>query len=147
MANAPRLHQGVAPCIRLCSRPLLRHTPPPPSACTQIIKGFMLQGGDFLKGDGTGSLSIYGSRFEDENFTGRHTGPGLLSMANSGPGTNGSQFFITVAKTEWLDDKHVVFGRVLAESMLTVRKLEAVQTAGQNNKPKLACVITECGEM
>lgn len=69
MANAPRLHQGVAPCIRLCSRPLLRHTPPP-FVCTQIIKGFMLQGGDFLKGDGTGSLSIYGSRFETRTSRG-----------------------------------------------------------------------------
>ncbi|KAK2080027.1 cytochrome P450 monooxygenase 22 [Prototheca wickerhamii] len=116
-----------------------------------IIKGFMIQGGDFLKGDGTGAISIYGSRFEDENFTGRHTGPGLLSMANSGPNTNGCQFFITTAKTgklvEWLDDKHVVFGRVIGDSMLTVRKLEAVQTVGQNNRPKLPCVITECGEM
>lgn len=89
---------------------------------------------------------LAGSRFEDENFTGRHTGPGLLSMANSGPGTNGCQFFITVAKTDWLDGKHVVFGRVLSESMLVVRKLEAVPT-GANNKPKLPCVIEESGEM
>jgi len=87
-----------------------------------------------------------GTRFADENFVGKHTGPGLLSMANSGPNTNGSQFFITCAKTEWLDDKHVVFGRVIDEGMLIVRKLEAVAT-GQNNKPKLPCVITQCGEM
>ena len=106
----------------------------------------MIQGGDFVKGDGTGALSIYGSRFADENFSASHTGPGLLSMANSGPGTNGCQFFITCAKTDWLDDKHVVFGRVTGEGMLTVRKLEAVAT-GANNKPKLPCVITECGEM
>eukprot|EP00887_Chlorella_sp_A99_P004154 scaffold23.g4154.t1 len=112
----------------------------------RIIKGFMLQGGDFVKGDGTGCLSIYGSRFDDENFVGRHTGPGLLSMANSGKNSNGCQFFITCANTEWLDGKHVVFGRVLGDGMLTVRKLEAVQT-GQNNRPKLSCTITECGEM
>jgi peptidyl-prolyl isomerase H (cyclophilin H) len=106
----------------------------------------MIQGGDFVKGDGTGALSIYGSRFADETFTGTHTGPGLLSMANSGPDTNGCQFFITCAKTDWLDAKHVVFGRVLGDGMLTVRKLEAVAT-GANNKPRLPCVISECGEM
>lgn len=106
----------------------------------------MIQGGDFIKGDGTGALSIYGSRFEDENFIGRHTGPGLLSMANSGPNSNGCQFFVTTAKTDWLDDKHVVFGRVLGDGMLVVRKLEAVAT-GPNNRPKLNCVISECGEM
>ncbi|KAI3426401.1 hypothetical protein D9Q98_008771 [Chlorella vulgaris] len=111
----------------------------------RIIKGFMLQGGDFLKGDGTGCISIYGSRFNDENFTAKHTGPGLLSMANSGPNTNGCQFFITVGAADWLDNKHVVFGRVV-DGMLAVRKLEAVQT-GPNNKPKLPCVITQCGEM
>lgn len=112
----------------------------------QIIKGFMIQGGDFTKHNGTGGVSIYGTKFSDENFAAKHTGPGLLSMANSGPNTNGSQFFITCAKTEWLDGKHVVFGRVIDEGMLIVRKLEAVAT-GQNNKPKLPCVITECGEM
>ena len=107
----------------------------------------MIQGGDFIKGDGTGSLSIYGTKFEDENFIASHTGPGLLSMANSGPGTNGCQFFISCAKADWLDQKHVVFGRVLGDGMLVVRKLEAVATSGPNNKPKLPCVITECGEM
>jgi peptidyl-prolyl isomerase H (cyclophilin H) len=112
----------------------------------RIIKGFMIQGGDFLKGDGTGSISIYGSRFDDENFTAKHTGPGLLSSANSGPNTNGCQFFITCAKADWLDGKHVVFGRVIGDGMLTVRKLEAVPT-GPNNKPKLPCSILECGEM
>ncbi|KAG7670865.1 hypothetical protein KSW81_004295 [Nannochloris sp. 'desiccata'] len=112
----------------------------------RIIKGFMIQGGDFVKGDGTGALSIYGSKFEDENFIGKHTGPGLLSMANSGPNSNGCQFFITCAKCDWLDNKHCIYGRVIEDGMLVVRKLEAVAT-GQNNKPKLACVITECGEM
>ena len=112
----------------------------------RIIPNFMIQGGDFVKGDGTGCVSIYGSKFEDENFTATHTGPGLLSMANSGPGTNGCQFFITCAKTDWLDGKHVVFGRVLGDSLLVVRKLEHVMT-GANNKPKLPITITECGEM
>ncbi|KAK9805413.1 hypothetical protein WJX73_002526 [Symbiochloris irregularis] len=102
----------------------------------RVIKGFMLQGGDFLQGDGTGCVSIYGSKFADENFTGKHTGPGLLSMANSGPNTNGCQFFITCAKTDWLDNKHCVFGRVLGDSLLVVRKIENVAT-GQNNQPKI----------
>uniref|UniRef100_A0A7R9VH19 Peptidyl-prolyl cis-trans isomerase n=1 Tax=Chlamydomonas euryale TaxID=1486919 RepID=A0A7R9VH19_9CHLO len=112
----------------------------------RVIKDFMLQGGDFLKGDGTGAMSIYGSRFADESFVAKHTGPGLLSMANSGPNSNGCQFFITCAKTDWLDNKHVVFGRVLGDGLLVVRKVENVAT-GKNNRPNLPCVIAECGEM
>lgn len=112
----------------------------------RIIKSFMIQGGDFLKGDGTGAMSIYGTRFPDENFIGRHTGAGLLSSANSGPNTNGCQFFLTCAKTDWLDQKHTVFGRVIGEGMLVVRKIENVQ-CGANNKPRMNVVISECGEM
>ncbi|XP_019705911.1 peptidyl-prolyl cis-trans isomerase CYP22 isoform X2 [Elaeis guineensis] len=112
----------------------------------RVIKDFMIQAGDFVKGDGSGCVSIYGSKFEDENFIAKHTGPGLLSMANSGPNTNGCQFFITCAKCDWLDNKHVVFGKVLGEGLLVVRKIENVAT-GPNNRPKLACVIAECGEM
>ncbi|KAK9841050.1 hypothetical protein WJX81_007748 [Elliptochloris bilobata] len=112
----------------------------------RIIKNFMLQGGDFIKGDGTGCLSIYGSRFADESFAGKHTGPGLLSMANSGPDSNGCQFFVTCAKTDWLDGKHVVFGRVLGDSMLVVRKVENVAT-GAANKPKIPVLVSECGEL
>ena len=106
----------------------------------------MVQGGDFVHGDGTGCVSIYGSSFEDESFALSHSGPGLLSMANSGPNTNGCQFFITCAKTEWLDGKHCVFGRVLGDSLLTLRKLENVQT-GPGNKPRLIVSIKECGEL
>ncbi|KAH8823360.1 cyclophilin-like domain-containing protein [Flagelloscypha sp. PMI_526] len=109
------------------------------------VQNFMCQGGDFLNGDGTGSFSIYGDKFPDENFEVKHTDPGLLSMANSGPHTNGCQFFITTAKCDFLDGKHVVFGRVI-DGMLTLRKIEAVAT-GLNNRPKLAVKITECGEM
>ncbi|KAF8625458.1 hypothetical protein AX17_006859 [Amanita inopinata Kibby_2008] len=111
----------------------------------RVVPNFMCQGGDFVKGDGTGSFSIYGEKFPDENFTEKHTGPGLLSMANSGPGTNGCQFFITTAKCDFLDGKHVVFGRVI-DGMLTLRKIEHVAT-GPNNRPKLIVKITECGEM
>eukprot|EP00735_Rhodelphis_limneticus_P014597 TRINITY_DN8653_c0_g1::TRINITY_DN8653_c0_g1_i1::g.359::m.359 TRINITY_DN8653_c0_g1::TRINITY_DN8653_c0_g1_i1::g.359 ORF type:complete len:202 (+),score=25.36,sp/O43447/PPIH_HUMAN/76.19/2e-96,Pro_isomerase/PF00160.16/4.4e-48 TRINITY_DN8653_c0_g1_i1:73-606(+) len=111
----------------------------------RVIKDFMIQGGDFLKGDGTGKMSIYGSQFEDENFRLRHDQPGLLSMANSGVNTNGCQFFITCAPSEWLDGKHVVFGKVI-DGMLVIRKIENTPT-GPNNKPKLPVTVTECGEL
>lgn len=111
----------------------------------RVIKDFMIQGGDFLKGDGSGTMSIYGPSFADENFKLKHDSPGLLSMANSGPNTNGSQFFITCAKCDFLDGKHVVFGRVI-DGLLVMRKIENVPTGG-NNKPRLPVVINLCGEM
>ncbi|KAF4694337.1 Peptidyl-prolyl cis-trans isomerase H [Perkinsus olseni] len=149
----------------------------------RVIRDFMIQGGDFVKGDGTGSLSIYGEKFPDENFKLAHDSPGnimampmsyllecplvfgvkfvepaliwdyescvycLLSMANSGPNTNGCQFFITCNKCDWLDSKHVVFGKVLdQQSMMTVRKIENAQV-GENSRPKLPITVSECGEL
>ena len=109
----------------------------------------MIQGGDFLNHDGTGKTSIYnGTSFADENFTHLHDKPGMLSMANSGPNTNGSQFFITCQKCDWLDRKHVVFGKVLDDvSMLTVRKCEAVPVVGGKGKPRIPLKIVQCGEL
>ena len=113
----------------------------------RVIKDFMIQGGDFVNNDGTGLFSIYGGggTFEDENFKLRHDAPGLLSMANSGKDTNGCQFFITCAKCDFLDKKHVVFGRVI-DGLLVMRKIENVPT-GTNNRPKISVIISQCGQM
>merc|ERR1739842_266823 len=109
----------------------------------RIIPNFMLQGGDFTTGDGRGGESIYGEKFADENFKLKHTGPGILSMANAGPNTNGSQFFLTTVKTSWLDGRHVVFGKVV-KGMDVVRKVEATKTDGRD-KPTKECLIAASG--
>nr|NP_001106125.1 peptidyl-prolyl cis-trans isomerase A [Papio anubis]ABC54845.1 peptidylprolyl isomerase A [Papio anubis] len=110
----------------------------------RIIPGFMCQGGDFTHHNGTGGKSIYGEKFEDENFILKHTGPGILSMANSGPNTNCSQFFICTAKTEWLDGKHVVFGKV-KEGMNIVEAMELF--GSRNGKTSKKTTIADCGQL
>uniref|UniRef100_A0A3B1K6S3 Peptidyl-prolyl cis-trans isomerase n=1 Tax=Astyanax mexicanus TaxID=7994 RepID=A0A3B1K6S3_ASTMX len=110
----------------------------------RIIPGFMCQGGDFTKHNGTGGKSIYGEKFADENFTLKHQGLGTLSMANAGPNTNGSQFFICTADTAWLDGKHVVFGKVVEG----IDVVEAVEKKGSSSgKCSAKVLIADCGQL
>jgi peptidylprolyl isomerase len=110
----------------------------------RVIPGFMCQGGDFTRGNGTGGESIYGNKFADENFALKHTGPGILSMANAGPNTNGSQFFLCTAETGWLDGKHCVFGSVTS-GMDVVKKVESYGSDSGATRARI--VVDNCGQL
>lgn len=116
------------------------------SSFHRVIPQFMLQGGDFTRGNGTGGKSIYGEKFADENFIKKHDRPGLLSMANAGPNTNGSQFFITTVVTSWLDGKHVVFGEV-TNGIDVVKAIEACGSKSGAIKYPQKPTIADCGQL
>lgn len=115
------------------------------SSFHRVIPDFMMQGGDFTNGNGTGGKSIYGAKFNDENFIKKHDGLGMLSMANAGPNTNGSQFFITFIKTSWLDGRHTVFGRIYPEEFQSLNSKFNGYPVDDSSKPNHSITIIECG--